>query len=424
MIDELLSDDGWPYASSGAGRYHCLFGRDSLITALQLLEVRPAIARATLDALASRQGKRFDPLTLEEPGKIGHEFRAEPPPSFVAAGWPADGPFRYYGTADATCWFLVLSGAVGERGEPAHAAAGWLADALDAGDGLLRHLPGPFGLAQQGWRDTIDAAADADGGGYLRADGTSPAPPLADIDTQAVAVAALRATFAATRDPAWARRLGALRDRLSALPLETMAVEAGDDAAHAGEASPLCDAAPAADAAGLAHAAGGSSAAAGSLAAGSSAAGSPAADPAGFGVVVSGAGSQLGWLLWADAVHEPARYAERLCAPDVLTDFGLRTLAATDPNFWAHAYHRGSVWPFDSWLGWGGLRAAGFAAEAERVRAGVLAALDRLGSPHELYAVTDDGVAPIASSNAVQAWSVGARIAFERDWDGRAGHLG
>jgi glycogen debranching enzyme len=78
------------------------------------------------------------------------------------------------------------------------------------------------------------------------------------------------------------------------------------------------------------------------------------------------------------------------------------------------------VWPFDSWLGWGGLRAAGFAAEAERVRAGVLAALDRLGSPHELYAVADGGVEPIPSSNAVQAWTVGAQWALAHGWDGRS----
>jgi glycogen debranching enzyme len=364
VIDELLAPEGWTYASSGAGRYHCLFGRDSLITALQVLPVRPAVARATLEALAARQGRRADPLTLEEPGKIGHEFRAAPPASFVAAGWPPGGPFAYYGTADATCWFLVLSGAVGAFGEPARRAAAWLADALDAGGGLVRHAPGPFGLGQQGWRDTIDAAADADGGGYLRRDGTNPAPPLADLDTQAAAVAALRALTRGTGDPAWARRLENLREQLSGLPVDTMALEAGD-------------------------------------------------------VVVPGAGSQLGWLLWADAVHEPRRLAERLCAPDVLTGFGLRTLAATDPNFRPDAYHRGSVWPFDSWLGWGGLRAAGCAAEAERVRSGVLAALDALGSPHELYAVGEAGVAPIATSNAVQAWTVGARIAFEHGWDGR-----
>ncbi len=84
--------------------------------------------------------------------------------------------------------------------------------------------------------------------------------------------------------------------------------------------------------------------------------------------VVPGAGSQLGWLLWADALEPAARdaAAERLCRPDILTGYGLRTLSSESPVFAPHAYHRGSVWPFDSWLGWGGLRAAG---RAERGRA-------------------------------------------------------
>ena len=103
-----------------------------------------------------------------------------------------------------------------------------------------------------------------------------------------------------------------------------------------------------------------------------------------------GAGSQLGWLLWADALEPAAREAaaERLCAPDILTGFGLRTLSSESPVFDPHAYHRGSVWPFDSWLGYGGLRAAGRSGDAERVRTGVLAALDPLGRAPELYAVT------------------------------------
>jgi glycogen debranching enzyme len=103
----------------------------------------------------------------------------------------------------------------------------------------------------------------------------------------------------------------------------------------------------------------------------------------------------------------------------VLTDFGLRTLSSGSPAFSPHAYHRGAVWPFDSWLGWGGLRAAGRHAAAERVRTGVLAALDELGRHPELYAVTDR-VEPIPVSNRVQAWTVGARWALEHEWDGRA----
>ena len=52
-LDAVLSSEGWPYASSGAGRFHCLFGRDSLITSLQVLPARPDVARATVAALGA-----------------------------------------------------------------------------------------------------------------------------------------------------------------------------------------------------------------------------------------------------------------------------------------------------------------------------------------------------------------------------------
>ena len=368
-IAALLSDEGWPYASAlpvepgDPGRFHALFGRDSLITALQLLPERPEIADATLRALAVRQGTRDHPGTLEEPGKIGHEFRDRPPELFVERGWPDDGPLAYYGTADATSWFIVLAarraGAVAE--ESVRAAGDWLARALDRGGGLVRHAPGTWpALTQHGWRDALDPTT---GHGIVRPDGGVPEPPLADTDSQAVAYAALRAL-------GWHDRAEALRARLSAdfVP-DVVALEAGD-------------------------------------------------------VPVRGAGSQLGWLLWADALEPAARdaAAERLCAADILTVHGLRTLSSDSPVFDAHSYHRGSVWPFDSWLGWGGLRAAGHADEAERVRRGVLAALDQLGRAPELYAVTRAGdVEPIPLANRVQAWTVGARWALENGWDARLG---
>src|SRR5215211_6148883 len=124
--------------------------------------------------------------------------------------------------------------------------------------------------------------------------------------------------------------------------------------------------------------------------------------------------------LRADALGEQAeRAAERLARPDVLTDFGLRTLSSEHAAFAAHNYHRGSVWPFDSWLGWGGLRTAGLHDEAERVRAGVLLALDALGGAPELYAVGEEGPRDVALANRIQAWTVGARWALENGWDGR-----
>ena len=138
-------------------------------------------------------------------------------------------------------------------------------------------------------------------------------------------------------------------------------------------------------------------------------------------VEIPGAGSQLGWLLWAGALGPEAadRAAERLTRPDVLTRFGLRTLSSEHAAYGPRNYHRGSVWPFDSWLGWGGLRAAGREREAEQVRTGVLEAIERLGGAPELYAVTDAGPEQIPLSNRVQAWTVGARYALLEGWDGR-----
>ena len=383
-LDAVLSDDGWLYASAppvepgDPGRFHALFGRDSLISALQLLPVRPDVARATLRALAALQGEVDDPGSQEQPGKIGHEFRSAPPAGFVRAGWPRAGEFRYYGTADATSWFCVVLAATQDRAladelRAAWQAAGaWIERALAEGDGLIRHGPGAFpgGLTQQGWRDTIDPTApEAHGGGILRRDGTAPAPPLADADTQAVTVVALRALAGLSGDARWTALADALRHEVTVhFRPEVVAVEAGDRP-------------------------------------------------------VMGAGSQLGWLLWADALEPDAAQhaADRLSRPDVLTPAGLRTLAATERNFHPHAYHRGAVWPFDSWLGWGGLRAAGRYADAERVREGVLAAVRQLGYAPELYAVSGAGeVEPIGLSNRLQAWTVGARWALEREWDGRA----
>ena len=173
-LDPLLSPEGWVYASTppvaegDPGRYHALFGRDSLITALQVLPARPDVARATLRALAALQGRRDDPETDEEPGKILHEYRPDAPAWHTEHGWPVrDGELRYYGSADSTPWFLVLLATLGDDAltaelEPAWRAAGeWLERALVAGGGLVRYGPRehPGGLTQQGWRDVRGPAA-------------------------------------------------------------------------------------------------------------------------------------------------------------------------------------------------------------------------------------------------------------------------
>src|SRR3954453_255562 len=80
-LEQVLASDGWACASAlpvdaaDPGRFHALFGRDSLITALEVLPVAPDVARATLRALAARQGVRYDAVHDEEPGRIVHEVR-------------------------------------------------------------------------------------------------------------------------------------------------------------------------------------------------------------------------------------------------------------------------------------------------------------------------------------------------------------
>jgi glycogen debranching enzyme len=379
-LAEVLSPEGWPNASSASvgagdpGRYNCLFGRDSLITALSVLPARPDVAAATLRALARLQGAREDVTWDEEPGKIVHEVR--PGISVARQGYLGlevpDGELRYYGSADSTPLFLHVLAATGDAGlagelEPAWRAAGdWLLGALERGGGLLRwHRRAPGGLVQQGWRDTVDpVGSPSQGSGILHEDGTAPEAPVADADTQAAALAGLRGLARLSGAAEHAAAADALAARIGEhFDAETMALDADDRP-------------------------------------------------------VRGAGSQLGWLLWAGAPVAGA--AERLSEPDVLTGFGLRTLSDRHPRFDAFSYHRGSIWPFDSWLGWGGLRAAGRHDEAERVRAGVLAGVERIGRYPELYAVTEAGPEPIAISNFVQAWTIGAVWALRHEWDGGA----
>jgi glycogen debranching enzyme len=379
LLDEVLAPDGWAYASTppvderDPGRFHALFGRDSLITALQVLPERPEVARATLRALAALQGRRDDPETDEEPGKILHEHWPEPPARVVEVGWPVrDGVLRHYASADSTPWFLVVlatlgDGALARELEPAWRAAGeWLERALARGGGFVRYGPrrAPGGLEHQGWRDTTDPLdPETHGAAIIREDGTAPLLPLADADTQAVSVAALDALAELSGESRFRARAGDLRATVRRrFGPETMAIEAD-------------------------------------------------------GREVRGAGSQLGWLLWADAAPDGA--AEAVCEPDVLTHWGLRTLSERHPQFDYDGYHRGTVWPFDSWLGWGGLRAAGRMAEAEWVRSGVLEAIRHLGGAPELYAVDGRGPRPVAIGNRIQAWTVGAWWALENEWDGR-----
>ncbi len=334
LLDRSLRDlralytqsDGGAVLAAGIPWYVAVFGRDSLIASHQLLMVNIRPARDALELLAAKQGTIEDDWRDEEPGKILHEIRQG---ELARAGLIPHSP--YYGSVDATPWFVLLYAqhfrwtgdlAFAEKLLPAaQAALDWIDDYGDLdGDGFVEYLSrSPRGIKNQGWKDSYDSV--------VHADGRLAEPPIALCEVQAYVYLAKQRmgdVYRALGRDDDARRLedeaAALRARFNE------AFWMGDEKYFAQALD---------------------------------------ADKRQVRTITSNPGHALYCGIVDDEKAVPL--AKRLLSPDMFSGWGIRTMSKAAAAYNPMSYHNGSVWPHDNALIAAGLKRYGMARSTNRV---------------------------------------------------------
>ena len=327
--------DGQSFFAAGLPWYGALFGRDSIISALQTLAFEPQIAEQTIRLLAKYQGATNDAWRDEEPGKILHELRRG-----ELANLNEIPQTPYYGSVDSTPLFLILVGEyanwTGEYrlfkdiGEHVERALRWIdhGGAEPNGKYLSYACKSSKGLGNQGWKDS--------GNSVMNADGSLATPPIALVEVQGYVYRAkllIADLYARTGDNPTATRLRQEAAQLKSAFNREFWLEDKNYYAIALQK----DARPAA--------------------------------------VIS---SNPGQALWTGIIDDGRTEAvvDHLTAEDMFSGWGIRTLSHQERRYNPIGYHLGTVWPHDNSIIAAGLHRYGFGKQALRVFESIVSAAE------------------------------------------------
>lgn len=377
-LDMLTTETAWgAYPYAGVPWYSTIFGRDGIITAMQMLWCAPYIARGVLSTLAELQAKTEDSAADAQPGKILHELRDG---EMARLG---EVPFRrYYGSVDATPLFVMLAAQYHQRSGDLEfirsiwpnitAALNWIDTYGDVdGDGFVEYARmTDQGLSNQGWKDSSDS--------IFHDDGRLAQGPIALVEVQAYVFAAKRGAATLAEAIGETDIASALRDQADTLQRKFEEAfwveELGTYAIALDGAKQPCKT----------------------------------------------ASSNAGHALFCGiAAPERARkVADLLIGNRFFTGWGIRTIATGEARYNPMSYHNGSVWPHDNALIALGFARYGFKAEVDRLFKGMIdaASYDDLRRLPELFCGFPrrrrQGPTSYPVACSPQAWAAGTLFAL------------